>query len=183
MAPIRLLERNPGASTSSVRSPAWAPPPGPSTIPSVIRFGEAMRSATPRRIKSTLPAADPAQSDHEQDERDQGEREAVEEPEADAVGEAAVGLVADAVRPPAGKEGAGREEDENGDAQRDEHGHRAGATLLGFGGRGIGRCHPHQSLTSARRRSSTGAASTSLKALRPADAGVRSPVRLNPARS
>src|SRR4051794_1993129 len=49
MAPTRLLERKPGASTSSVRSPACAALPGPSTIPSVMRFGEAIRTATANR--------------------------------------------------------------------------------------------------------------------------------------
>ena len=137
----------------------------------------------PEEDQATLPALDPAQSDDEQDERDQGEREAVEEPEADAVREAAVGLIADAVRPPAGKESAGREEDEDGDAERDEHGHRAGATLLGHRGTGDPAMPSAPVSHVTRRRSSTAAASTSLKALRPAEAGVRSPVRLNPARS
>ena len=47
-APTRLLARNPGASTSNVRSPAWAAFPAPSTTERVRRFGAASTTAMPR---------------------------------------------------------------------------------------------------------------------------------------
>src|SRR3954449_11823476 len=129
-----------------------------------------------------FPAVDPAQPEEQHDEGDQCEREAVEEPEADAVREASVGLIADAVRPPPRHERACGEEDENGESQRDEDRDRPDSVILGPGRCGIRRCHL-TSLARHARRSSTAASSTSLNALRPAEAGVRSPVRLKPARS